>query len=30
MRRILRLAAAKSSEDMKNGIEFLSAWGEAQ
>ena len=27
MRRILRLVATKSSEDMKNWIEFLSAWG---
>lgn len=27
MRRILRLAAAKSPEQMRNQIEFLSAWG---
>ena len=27
MRRILHLAAAKTSDDMKNRIEFLSAWG---
>jgi uncharacterized protein with PIN domain len=27
MRRILRLSAAKSPEDMQNWIEFLSAWG---
>ena len=26
MRRILRLAAAKSPEEMRNHIEFLSAW----
>lgn len=26
MRRILRLAAAKSAEDMRNWLEFLSAW----
>ena len=27
MRRILRLTAAKSPEEMQNQIEFLSAWG---
>ncbi len=27
MRRLLRLVAAKSAEDMRNHIEFLSAWG---
>jgi hypothetical protein len=27
MRRILRLSAAKSSEEMRNQVEFLSAWG---
>jgi hypothetical protein len=27
MRRILRLSAAKSPEDMQNWIEFLSTWG---
>jgi hypothetical protein len=27
MRRILHLSAAKSPEDMRNWIEFLSAWG---
>jgi len=27
MRRILKLAAAKSEKDMVNWIEFLSAWG---
>jgi hypothetical protein len=27
-RRILRLVAAKSAEDMRNNLEFLSAWGE--
>jgi len=27
MRRILNLTAATSAEDMKNWIEFLSAWG---
>lgn len=27
MRRILRLISAKSAEDMKNWIEFLSSWG---
>jgi len=27
MRRILRLNAAKTAEDMRNWIEFLSAWG---
>jgi hypothetical protein len=27
MRRILRLSAVKSSEDMRNQVEFLSAWG---
>lgn len=27
MRRILRLIAARSAEDMKNWVEFLSAWG---
>ena len=26
MRRILRLSAAKTSNDMKNWVEFLSAW----
>jgi len=26
MRRILRLIAAKSAEDMRNWVEFLSAW----
>jgi hypothetical protein len=25
-RRLLRIAAAKSAEDMRNHIEFLSAW----
>lgn len=28
MRRLLRLIAAKSAEDMQNQVEFLSAWGE--
>ncbi len=28
MRRILRIIASKSAEDMKNQVEFLSAWGE--
>ena len=28
MRRILRIIATKSAEDMKNQVEFLSAWGE--
>ena len=27
MRRILRLAATKSAEEMKNWVEFLSVWG---
>jgi len=27
MRRLLRLVAAKSAEEMRNHIEFLSAWG---
>jgi uncharacterized protein with PIN domain len=27
MRRLLRLIAAKSAEEMKNHVEFLSAWG---
>jgi predicted nuclease of predicted toxin-antitoxin system len=27
MRRILKLIAAKSAEDMQNQVEFLSAWG---
>ena len=27
MRRILKLSAAKSPDDMKNRVEFLSAWG---
>ena len=27
MRRLLRIAANKSAEDMKNNLEFLSAWG---
>ena len=27
MRRILRLAASKTEEDMRNWVEFLSAWG---
>jgi hypothetical protein len=27
MRRILKLSAAKSAEDMQNRVEFLSAWG---
>lgn len=27
MRRILKLNAAKSAADMKNAVEFLSAWG---
>ena len=27
MRRLLKLIAAKSAEDMKNQVEFLSAWG---
>jgi hypothetical protein len=26
MRRLLRLIAAKSAEDMQNQVEFLSAW----
>jgi hypothetical protein len=26
MRRILKLIAAKSAEDMQNQVEFLSAW----
>ncbi|MCI0395727.1 MAG: DUF5615 family PIN-like protein [Chloroflexi bacterium] len=28
MRRLLRLAATKSSEDMQDWVEFLSAWGQ--
>ncbi|MDZ8188666.1 MAG: DUF5615 family PIN-like protein [Nostoc sp. ChiSLP02] len=28
MRRLLRLIAAKSAEDMQNQVEFLNAWGE--
>lgn len=28
MRRLLRIIASKSAEDMKNKLEFLSAWGE--
>ena len=28
MRRILRIIATKSAEEMKNQVEFLSAWGE--
>ena len=28
LRRILRLMAAKSAEEMHNQVEFLSAWGE--
>lgn len=28
MKRILRLCAKKSAEDMENWVEFLSAWGE--
>lgn len=28
MRRILRITARKSAEEMKNQVEFLSAWGE--
>ena len=27
MRRLLRLIAVKSSEEMRNSIEFLSTWG---
>ena len=27
MRRILRIIASKSAEDMTNGVEFLNAWG---
>jgi hypothetical protein len=27
MRRLLRLGAAKSAEEMRNHVEFLSAWG---
>ena len=27
MRRVLRLMARKSADDMKNWVEFLSAWG---
>jgi hypothetical protein len=27
MRRLLKLIAAKSAEDMQNQVEFLSAWG---
>lgn len=29
MRRLLRLMATKSANDMKNDIEFLSTWGES-
>ncbi|MBD2440893.1 DUF5615 family PIN-like protein [Nostoc sp. FACHB-110] len=28
MRRLLRIIAAKSAEDMQNQVEFLSSWGE--
>lgn len=28
MRRILRIVANKSAEEMKNQVEFLSVWGE--
>ncbi len=28
MRRILRIIASKSAEEMENQVEFLSAWGE--
>jgi hypothetical protein len=28
MRRLLRLMASKSAEDMENWVEFLSAWNE--
>ena len=28
MRRLLKIIAAKSAEDMQNNLEFLSAWGE--
>ena len=28
MRRLLRIIATKSAEEMKNQLEFLSAWGE--
>ncbi|KOP25802.1 hypothetical protein AMR41_13930 [Hapalosiphon sp. MRB220] len=28
MRRLLRIIATKSAEDMQNQVEFLSAWGE--
>jgi len=28
MRRLLRIIASKSAEEMKNQLEFLSAWGE--
>jgi aerobic-type carbon monoxide dehydrogenase small subunit (CoxS/CutS family) len=28
MRRLLRLITVKSAEDMRNQVEFLSAWGE--
>lgn len=28
MRRLLRIIAVKSAEDMQNQVEFLSAWGE--
>ncbi|MDZ7956392.1 MAG: hypothetical protein RMY34_00530 [Aulosira sp. DedQUE10] len=27
MRRLLKIIAAKSAEDMQNKVEFLSAWG---
>lgn len=27
MRRLLKLIASRSAEDMKNQVEFLSAWG---
>lgn len=29
MRRLLRLIATKSADDMKNDVEFLSAWSES-
>jgi hypothetical protein len=28
MRRLLRLISTKSAEEMRNQVEFLSAWGE--
>ena len=28
MRRLLRIMANKSAEEMENQVEFLSAWGE--